>query len=107
MTDTNIANGGTSLDQVNSYDEWYPLEEVILRCSTKPSSPSWDNIDRVMVPPGGWDSNEYRLHLIGSRYRQATHIDRTLMPPAPGKVLLKPQFLNPETLLDVFKAWDA
>jgi len=50
--------------------------------------------------------DEYRIHLIESRCRQAMHIDTTFMPLAPGKVLVNPEFLDPEKLPDVLKTWD-
>jgi glycine amidinotransferase len=50
--------------------------------------------------------DEYRIHLIESRCRQAMHIDTTLMPLAPGKVLVNPEFLDPKRLPDMFKTWD-
>lgn len=49
---------------------------------------------------------EYRVHLIESRCRQAIHIDTTLMPLAPGKVLVNPEFLDVHKLPQIFKSWD-
>ncbi len=37
------------------------------------------------------------------RSRQATHVDTILMSPALEKVLVSPEFVNPEKLSDVFK----
>jgi len=48
----------------------------------------------------------YRVHAIESRCRQAIHIDTTLMPLAPGKVLVNPEFLDIRNLPAMFKSWD-
>lgn len=50
--------------------------------------------------------NDYQVHVIESRCRQAIHIDTTLMPLAPGKVLVNPEFLDVKKLPQVFKTWD-
>lgn len=50
--------------------------------------------------------DEYRIHLVETRYRRAMHIDTTLMPLAPGKVLVNPKFLDVEKLPKFFKSWD-
>ena len=47
----------------------------------------------------------YRVHVITPRCRQAIHIDTTLMPLAPGKVLINPDFLGTK-LPSIFKTWD-
>ncbi len=49
---------------------------------------------------------EYRIHRVESRCPQAMHIDTTLMPLAPGKVLVNPEFLDVNNLPPVFKSWD-
>lgn len=50
--------------------------------------------------------DEYRIHVVETRCPQAIHIDTTLMPLAPGKVMVNPEFLDLEKLPDVFKTWD-
>jgi len=50
--------------------------------------------------------DEYRIHVIQSRSPQAMHIDTTLMPLAPGKVLVNPDWVDVEKLPDYFKNWD-
>jgi len=50
--------------------------------------------------------DSYRVHLIESRCRQAIHIDTTLMPLCPGKVLINPEFLDIKKLPSIFKTWD-
>lgn len=50
--------------------------------------------------------SEYRVHIIESRTPYAMHIDTTLMPLAPGKVLVNPEFLGVENVPAVFKHWD-
>jgi glycine amidinotransferase len=49
---------------------------------------------------------DYRVHEIESRYRRAMHIDTSLLPLAPGKVLVNPEFLDPDRLPEVFSSWD-
>ena len=50
--------------------------------------------------------DEYRVHEIKSRSPQAMHIDTTLMPLAPGKVLVNPDWADLENLPEFFKSWD-
>lgn len=49
---------------------------------------------------------EYHIHPVETRYKQAMHIDTTLMPLAPGKVLVNPEFLDPRKLPRIFHTWD-
>jgi glycine amidinotransferase len=48
----------------------------------------------------------YRVHNVYSRNPHAMHIDDTLMPLAPGKVLVNPVYMNPEKLPEAFAKWD-
>jgi glycine amidinotransferase len=48
----------------------------------------------------------YRIHEIETLCRQPMHIDTTLMPLAPGKVLVNPEYLDPQRLPPIFKSWD-
>jgi glycine amidinotransferase len=50
--------------------------------------------------------DEYRIHMVQSRCPQALHIDTTLIPLAPGKVMVNPVNLDVENLPDYFKSWD-
>ena len=50
--------------------------------------------------------DEYRVHTIKSRSPQAIHIDTTLMPLAPGKVLVNPEWTDMEQIRTLFKGWD-
>jgi glycine amidinotransferase len=50
--------------------------------------------------------DDYRVHLIETRFRYAMHIDLTFMPLAPGKVLVNPEFLDVEKLPNILKKWD-
>jgi len=47
-----------------------------------------------------------RVHEITSMCRRPMHIDTTLMPLAPGKVLVNPDFVDVRTLPPMFKTWD-
>lgn len=38
--------------------------------------------------------NEYRIHEVKTKTRQACHIDTTFMPKAPGKLLYNPKFID-------------
>ncbi len=57
---------------------------------------------------GNWLQNhlgdEYRIHLIQSLDPKPAHIDTTLMPLAPGKILVNPTFTNINQLPELFKA---
>ena len=50
--------------------------------------------------------DEYRIHILETRDRHAIHIDTTFVPLAPGKVLVNPEFLDPEKLPPILKNWD-
>jgi len=48
--------------------------------------------------------DEYRVHEVQSLCPQALHIDTTLVPLAPGKVLVNPLFIDVDNLPDYFKS---
>jgi len=48
----------------------------------------------------------YRIHEIKSKSPTAMHIDTTLMPLAPGKVLANPQWTDLDDVRQLFKGWD-
>jgi glycine amidinotransferase len=50
--------------------------------------------------------SEYRVHEITNRSPEAIHIDTTLMPLAPGKVLVNPQWVDMPQIKSLFKGWD-
>ncbi len=50
--------------------------------------------------------DEYRIHIIESRCPEALHIDTTLMPLAPGKILVNPEFVDVDKLPKILKSWD-
>lgn len=50
--------------------------------------------------------SRYRVHVVESRCREPMHIDTTLMPLAPGKVLINPEYIDPDRLPAVFRSWD-
>jgi len=50
--------------------------------------------------------NDYKVHLIQSLDPKPAHIDTTLMPLAPGKVLVNSSFTDPKKLPAFFKHWD-
>ncbi|BAZ08944.1 non-ribosomal peptide synthase [Calothrix sp. NIES-4071] len=50
--------------------------------------------------------SQYRVHEVQSLCPQALHIDTTLVPLAPGKVLVNPLFIDVDNLPDYFKSWD-
>ncbi|GAA2086532.1 amidinotransferase [Streptomyces albiaxialis] len=48
----------------------------------------------------------YRVHEIESRCRTPMHIDTTLLPLAPGKVLINPEYIDPDHLPEALASWD-
>ena len=48
----------SSVCAVNSYNEWDPLEEVIVGIVDDAMFPSWNTINQWTVPPGSWDTVE-------------------------------------------------
>ena len=48
----------------------------------------------------------YQIHQIKSKCRQPMHIDSTFVPLAPGKVMVNPDFVDPDELPKVLKSWD-
>jgi len=50
--------------------------------------------------------DEYRVHAIQSRSPQAMHIDTTVMPLAPGKMLINPDWVDVDNFPAAFKDWD-
>lgn len=48
----------------------------------------------------------YRIHQVQTRQRKPQHIDTTIVPLAPGKVMVNPEFIDPDTLPPVLKKWD-
>ncbi len=50
--------------------------------------------------------NTYRVHTFQSRCPQAMHIDTTLMPLAPGKVMVNPDWVDVARLPEFLRGWD-
>lgn len=50
--------------------------------------------------------DEYQVHKVHSLCPQTYHIDTTILPLAPGKLLINPEFVSPEALPKIFRAWD-
>ncbi len=50
--------------------------------------------------------SEYRIHTLRGKCPQPMHIDTTFMPLAPGKVLINPEYIDVDTLPDMFSNWD-
>lgn len=48
----------------------------------------------------------YRVHEIESRCPNPMHIDTTLVPLAPGRVMINPAFVDPERLPAALRAWE-
>jgi glycine amidinotransferase len=49
---------------------------------------------------------DYRLHEIESRCPNPMHIDTTLLPLAPGKLLINPDYIDIDRLPPMLKKWD-
>jgi len=50
--------------------------------------------------------DDYRIHLIEPQWSQAAHIDSTLMPVAPGKILVNRKYFDPKGLPAAFSDWE-
>ena len=48
----------------------------------------------------------FTIHEIESRCPRAMHIDTTLVPLAPGKVMVNPEFTDVDKLPEYFRSWD-
>lgn len=48
----------------------------------------------------------YRVHVVETLCRQPMHIDTTIMPLAPGKMLVNPEFVDSSRLPPVLATWD-
>ncbi len=49
---------------------------------------------------------DYRIHEIESRCRMPMHIDTTILPLAPGKLLVNPEYIDIDRLPEMLKSWD-
>jgi glycine amidinotransferase len=49
---------------------------------------------------------DYRIHEIESRCRVPMHIDTTILPLAPGKLLVNPEYIDVDRLPEMLKSWD-
>jgi glycine amidinotransferase len=50
--------------------------------------------------------DDYRIHEIESRCRTPMHIDTTMLPLGPGKMLVNPEYVDLERLPPILKKWD-
>lgn len=50
--------------------------------------------------------DEFRVHEIKSRCKQAMHIDTTFVPLAPGKMMINPEFVAVDSIPAFVKKWD-
>jgi glycine amidinotransferase len=48
----------------------------------------------------------YRIHEVESRCRTPMHIDTTILPLGPGKLLINPEYIDPDRLPPAFRKWD-
>ena len=48
----------------------------------------------------------YRIHEVESRCRTPMHIDTTLLPLAPGKLLVNPEYIDVDRLPAALRSWD-
>ena len=48
----------------------------------------------------------YRIHEIESRCPNPMHIDTTILPLGPGKLLINPEYIDPDRLPAILKTWD-
>lgn len=50
--------------------------------------------------------DRYRIHLVESRCNRPMHIDATLVPLAPGRMMIHPEQVDPERLPRALKGWE-
>ena len=50
--------------------------------------------------------DEYTVHVLDVKTRQPMHIDTTIIPLAPGKVMINPEWVDAKNLPPVFKHWE-
>lgn len=48
----------------------------------------------------------YTVHRLQSSFRQPMHIDDHMMPLAPGRLLISPEYIDEQTLPDFLKEWE-
>lgn len=48
----------------------------------------------------------YRIHEIRSRCPNPMHIDTTILPLGPGKLLINPEYIHPDELPEILQGWD-
>lgn len=70
---------------------------VTLSHTTNEAGVRW--VERLM-------GDAYRFHRLETKNPYAMHIDDTLMPIAPGKLIYSPDYLDPAKLPEMFKSWD-
>lgn len=51
-------------------------------------------------------AGRFEVHVIQPRYRRQMHIDTSMVLLAPGKVMVNPEFLDPDDLPEVLAKWD-
>jgi hypothetical protein len=56
---------------VSSFNEWDPLEEVIVGRIDGAAFPAWRTINEHTVPPGDWDRIEAAVGTVGAPYPRA------------------------------------
>ena len=49
---------------------------------------------------------EYTIHRVKSKFRQPMHLDDQLMPLAPGKLLISPEYIDENELPEFLKSWE-
>lgn len=50
--------------------------------------------------------DSHTIHMLTTRCRQPMHVDTTLVPLAPGKLLINPDFIDKDQLPAMFKSWE-
>jgi glycine amidinotransferase len=49
---------------------------------------------------------DHRIHVVETRQRKPQHIDTTIVPLAPGKVMINPEFIDIDRLPPLLRKWD-
>jgi glycine amidinotransferase len=50
--------------------------------------------------------DSFNIHMVKTRSRQPMHIDTTMVPLGPGKMLINPKYLDKNDLPEILKTWE-
>lgn len=112
------------LDSVYDYDYTVPEPGEPMRYVTKETEPLFDAADFMRFGKDilalrsntcneagiAWLERhlgpEYRIHRVKSNFRLPMHLDDHLMPLAPGKLMISPEYIDEEELPEFLHSWE-